>query len=364
VLSSSLAGQRRIGLTLSGGLDSGVLLALARRVRPDLEIATYTIGYGEDDREILGAREAARHFATEHHEHFFDLAELPALLPGFVWLTEDPMGREETLLQQVITRVAALRDRVLVCGNGADMDFCGMPRHRLLWLRDRAPWPLRGPLDELFRYTQMKLEPRSWLGRALVKRVYGADRPAPPTVRGAAPPALDVDYRSLAAYQCDTTGIKSFGYHEAVDAQLGVRLIAPFSSPEIFDFALGCPIAHLIDLRTQKRLLRAAVADLLPPALSARGKAIQRLRHDRELSDRLDEVAGSLDLDAALASRGLLPPEYVRRLRARAAGAAYTTERLHTLWALICAELWLRQFVDDRGRPIPGFGDEIVVCAA
>jgi hypothetical protein len=26
-------------------------------------------------------------------------------------------------------------------------------------------------------------------------------------------------------------------------------------------------------------------------------------------------------------------------------------ECLHSLWALICAELWLRQFVDRRGDP-------------
>jgi asparagine synthase (glutamine-hydrolysing) len=286
------------------------------------------------------------------------------VLPSFVWLTEDLMGREETLLQQVITRVAAVRDRVLVCGNGADMDFCGMPRHRLLWLRDRAPWPVRGALDELFAYTQLKIEPRSWLGRRLVERVYGADRPAPAVVPGAAPPAIDVDYHSLAVYQRETIGIKGFCYHEPVNAQLGVTMIAPYSSPEVYEFALGCRIGHLIDARQQKRLLRAAVADLMPPAVSGRRKAIQRLRHDGELSERMDEMAASLDLDAALASRGLLPPDFVRRLRARPAGGAYSTQRMHSLWALISAELWLRQFVDDRGRPIPGFGDEIVVRAA
>lgn len=364
VISGSLRGQRRIGLTLSGGLDSAALLALTRRVRPDLEIATYTVGNGEDDREILGAREAARHFQTEHHEHFFDLGELPGVLSSFVWLTEEMMGREETLLQQVITRVAAVRDRVLVCGNGADLDFCGMPRHRLLWLRDRAPWPVRGALDELFRYTQIKLEPRTWLGRRLVERVYGADRPAPAVVPGALPPAIDVDYHNLAAYQRGTIGLKGFCYHEPINAQLGITMIAPFSSPEIMEFALECPMGHLIDVRTQKRLLRAAVADLLPPVFSGRRKAIQRLRHDRELSDRMDEMAASLDLDAALASRGLLPPDFVRRLRARPEGGAYSTERMHSLWALISAELWLRQFIDDRGRPIPGFGGEIVVSSA
>jgi hypothetical protein len=183
-------------------------------------------------------------------------------------------------------------------------------------------------------------------------------------VPGAAPPAIDVDTHSLAVYQRETIGIKGFCYHEPLNAQLDITMIAPYSSPEIYEFALGCRIGHLIDARQQKRLLRAAVADLMPPALSGRRKAIQRLRHDGELSDRMDGMAASLDLDAALASRGLLPPDFVRRLRARPAGGAYSTERLHALWALISAELWLRQFIDDRGRAIQGFDGDVVVCGA
>jgi asparagine synthase (glutamine-hydrolysing) len=363
VLAGSLAGQSRIGLTLSGGLDSAALVALVREVRPDLEIATYTIGHGEDDREIVGARETARHFRTEHHEHVFAPAKLPAELPAYVWRTEDLAGRDEAVLQQVITRVAATRDRIVVCGIGADMNFCGMPRHRLLWLRDHAPWPLRGALDELFHYTQLALEPPGWLGRRLVERVYGADRPERPPVAGASPPSLDVDWHSLAAYRRDTIAIKNFCYHEPVDAELGVSLVAPFSSPEVFEFALGCRLAHLIDVRQQKKLLRAAVADLLPPALVRRRKTIQRLRHDRDLSDQMEGLVASLDLDGALSARGLLPPGYVKRLCVRGAGGAYASQRVHLLWALACAELWLRQFVDDRGRPIPGFPGEVAVHA-
>jgi hypothetical protein len=105
------------------------------------------------------------------------------------------------------------------------------------------------------------------------------------------------------------------------------------------------------------------VADLLPPALVRRRKTIQQLRHDRALSDQMDALAASLDLDGALSGRGLLPPGYVKRLCVRAPGGAYASQRLHSLWALVCAELWLRQFVDERGRPIPGFPAEVAVHA-
>jgi hypothetical protein len=63
----------------------------------------------------------------------------------------------------------------------------------------------------------------------------------------------------------------------------------------------------------------------------------------------LDEFAAQLRLRESLAARGLLPADYLATLQKRANGAAYSSERLHILWAMISAELWLRQFVDRRG---------------
>ena len=144
---------------------------------------------------------------------------------------------------------------------------------------------------------------------------------------------------------------KPFCYHEPLDAQLNLTMMAPFSAPEIFEFALSCPISHMIDRRRQKVVLRAAVADLLPPSFTRRSKAVQRLRHDWKLSDAVDKLAGHLDLDHALQDRGLVARGYVARLRSRATRSAYSRARLHTIWPLISAEIWMRQFVDNRGAP-------------
>ena len=351
VIADMTAGHDRIGITLSGGLDSAALLGLVRKVRPELHVASYTIGHGPTDPEIIGAQEAASHFGTEHHPNYFSLAKLPELLPSFVWLTEDLMGREETLLQQVITREVAQRERAFMAGNGADLDFCGMPRHRLLWLRDKVPRPLRPALEELFVYTQVKTPPRSLLGRALVAMAFPTDRPEAPRVLDSASTQVQHDYTTLANYQRDTMADKPFCYHEPLDAACRLSMLAPFSAPEILDFALNCPVEQMIDRRQQKRVLRAAVADLLPPALTNRPKATQRLRHDWNLSDAVDTLARSLDLDTALHARGIVARGYVSRLRSRASGTAYSQARLHTLWPLICAEIWFRQFVDRRGAP-------------
>jgi hypothetical protein len=128
-------------------------------------------------------------------------------------------------------------------------------------------------------------------------------------------------------------------------------MVAPFFDPEVIAFALSCPTSFLIDARKQKRILRAAMHGMLPPEMSQRRKSIQRMKHDTELSDVLDDFAAQLRLSESLASRGLLPADYLTTLQKRTRDTAYSSERLHILWAAISAELWLRQFIDRRGAP-------------
>ena len=51
---------RRIGVSLSGGLDSAVMAAGARHVVGDKELHTFTAGYGPDDRELVNAADGGR----------------------------------------------------------------------------------------------------------------------------------------------------------------------------------------------------------------------------------------------------------------------------------------------------------------
>ncbi|HEU4625682.1 MAG TPA: asparagine synthase-related protein [Steroidobacteraceae bacterium] len=352
VLHRQLAGRERIALALSGGLDSASVLAMARRVRPDLHITTYTVGHGRDDPEIVRAREAAAHYGTEHHECFLPPEKVPAEMRRLVALTEDLTGREEAALQQVLAGEMSLREREYLVGHGADVAFAGMPRHRLMWLRDRCPPPLRAALDEVFVYTQRREEPRSWLGRRLASLAFRGDRPAMPSVTHANEIPANMNYASLDEYCCSTIAwIEGMRFHEPVEMEGDVTMIAPFFDPAVVAFALSCPTRFLIDARKQKRVLRAAMRGVLPPSISERGKLIQRMKHDTELSDVLDDFAAQIHLRDSLAARGLVAAEYLATLQKRPHATPYSSERLHILWAAISAELWLRHFIDRRGAP-------------
>jgi asparagine synthase (glutamine-hydrolysing) len=350
VLHRQLAGRERIALALSGGLDSAAVLGVARHVRPDVHITTYTVGHSHEDPEIIRAREAAAHFGTEHRECFLPPDKVPAEMRRLVWLTEDLTGREEAALQQVLIAEMSARERAYLAGHGADAAFAGMPRHRLMWMRDHAPPPLRGALDEAFVYTQRRIEPPSWLGRQLASLAFHGDRPPMPSVTHAGEIPTNMRYASLDEFCCATISwIEGMRFHEPVEMAGDVTMVAPFFDPAVVAFSLGCPTSFLINARKQKRVLRAATQGMLPPEIAQRGKLIQRMKHDAQLSDVLDDFAAQLRLRESLSARGLVPAEYLAGLQKRAPGAAYSSERLHILWAMISAELWLHQFIDQRG---------------
>src|SRR5262245_36384356 len=82
-----------LGLFLSGGIDSGVVLAAATRTLPADRIYTFTIGFNEPSfDESPFARELAEHFGVRHHVEMLDLENARKLLPEVLCRLDEPLG--------------------------------------------------------------------------------------------------------------------------------------------------------------------------------------------------------------------------------------------------------------------------------
>jgi asparagine synthase (glutamine-hydrolysing) len=347
---------QRIGVSLSGGLDSAVMAAGARHVVGTKELHTFTAGYGEDDRELVNAAKVARELGTRHHPLVLSPADLPGILPWMTWHLEEPIGREDIAYLFVAAREAARHVDLVLAGFGFDGLFAGLPRHRLVDLGIRIP-PLRGPLEEFYDYTFRSVEPRSLLGRAL-KAGYFRGRAYPaPRVRDAAPlPRFGGfphgGHQPLTEFL--RRGFMVLPYQHPIErlySGAGVRMNAHHTNPDFLATALSIPDRLKIHGRTQKYILRKACAGLLPTSMLAFGKSFNRLRHDTEMSDLLDRMGDDLLDSAAVRNRGLFDPGYIGRLRQRPAGKPYTQERAYRLWSLLLAEIWARLYLDCRGAP-------------
>jgi asparagine synthase (glutamine-hydrolysing) len=345
---------QRIGISLSGGLDSAVMAAGARHVAPDKELHTFSAGYGPDDRELVNAAEVARVLGTHHHPLVLDPDDLPDLLPSMVWHMEEPIGREDIAYLYVAAREAAHHVELVLTGFGFDGLFAGLPRHRVADVALKVP-PLAGPLREFYDYSVRGIQPKSIPGRAL-KTLYfrGKDFPAPEVI-GAEPLTPLTGFGSgkdQPLSQFLRSGFLMLPYQSVVErlyTAVGVRVNAHHTDPEFLRAAFSIPDRLKIKGRTQKYILRKACAGLLPESILGYGKSFNRLKHDLHLSAVLDQLADKLLAETTVSERGLFAPSYVSRLRQRPAGSPYSQERVYRLWSLLLTEIWSRIYLDQRG---------------
>jgi asparagine synthase (glutamine-hydrolysing) len=118
-----------LGAFLSGGLDSSIICAVARRHMDRLH--TFSVGF-EGSRDLAAARQVARHLDTTHHEYILKEKEVVELLPKIIYHLE---SYDQDLVRSAIptyftARLAREHVKVILTGEGADELFAGYRYHR------------------------------------------------------------------------------------------------------------------------------------------------------------------------------------------------------------------------------------------
>ncbi|MBA3830915.1 MAG: asparagine synthase (glutamine-hydrolyzing) [Chthoniobacterales bacterium] len=138
-----------VGLLLSGGLDSGLLLALMNEQGGPWP--AYTIGYGNSykDDELSDAAETARLLGARHITVQLDQREFVTALPRIVESLEEPVASSSVVPMYFISQRARQDVKVVLIGQGPDELFGGYKRHLGVhyggWWR-ALPRSLRSPL--------------------------------------------------------------------------------------------------------------------------------------------------------------------------------------------------------------------------
>jgi len=118
-----------VGILLSGGLDSGLLLALMNEQGGPWP--AYTIGYGEafEDDELADAAETASLLGARHITVKLDQAEFEKSLPGIVECLEEPIAASSIVPMYFVSQRARQDVKVVLIGQGPDELFGGYKRH-------------------------------------------------------------------------------------------------------------------------------------------------------------------------------------------------------------------------------------------
>ena len=128
----------QVGLLLSGGIDSGMLLALMNLNGSSWP--TYTVGYGLSfaDDELTDAAETARLLGSKHTSVNITQRVFEEALPKIVAALEEPIATSSIVPMYFVCQRARQDVKVALVGQGPDELFGGYRRH--LGVRYGAWW--------------------------------------------------------------------------------------------------------------------------------------------------------------------------------------------------------------------------------
>jgi asparagine synthase (glutamine-hydrolysing) len=145
-----------LGLFLSGGVDSAVVLALMSREAGE-RVQSYTVGFDVQtpDNELLQARRIAAHFGAQHHERVIDAQTWWDGLLKTVYHHDEPIANQSAVSLLLLAEHTGRDVKVVLTGLGGDELFGGYPSHQGIprLLARQAAWgqAIGAPLRALAR---------------------------------------------------------------------------------------------------------------------------------------------------------------------------------------------------------------------
>ena len=367
-----------VGVMLSGGVDSGVLAALAAEESSE-RVRTFSIGFTEASfDELAGARAVAQRYDTIHRELTLE-PDAALLLPALAAAFDEPFADSSALPTYLVSKLAAEDVKVALSGEGSDELFGGYYTYVADLLASRfggaaaAARPLADLLPSSTKKASFDYKAKRFTRAAGLpplerhhgwKEIFSADARAELTGRRSALDPL-AEHRARFA---ETEG------HELLtrlqDVDFGLYLVddlltktdrasmawslearVPFMDSVVANFAFSLPAKHKVRGLSKKRLLRQAAEPLLPRDVVHGRKRGFSIPASGWLRGELEPFARETLSDSTIRRQGFFRPEAVQRLiDAHVAGREDLSRQL---WGLLAFTLWHEHHVEGIRRDAP-----------
>ena len=361
-----------VGILLSGGIDSGLLLALMNEQGGPWP--AYTIGYGETfaDDELRDAAETASLLGARHITVRLDQSEFERSLPKIVESLEEPIAASSIVPMYFVSQRARQDVKVALIGQGPDELLGGYKRHLGVhygdWWRG-LPAGLRSmigfAIDRLPRNETLKRGVSSLGTSDRMKRYQDVFSLAPAQTidglfhHGLLPEQESqdlVDYwRGLIPQMAHTDELGGFQlleirsslpdellmYADKLSMAHSLEVRVPYLDRTIVEYVQRLGAGFKIRNGSRKWLHRRVCERYLPSHLlkrKKRGFAVNVV--DDWFRSSLDGEISEVLLDESSLMFGLLDPKPVRRLLESHQSGRQDNHKL--LFSLVMIEQWLR----------------------
>ena len=327
-----------VGVLLSGGIDSSVVVALLAE-QGQHGLATYSIGFdsagGQSGDEYYYSDMVAKAFDTDHHKIHIDNSRLLPALPKTIAAMSEPMVSHDCVAFYLLSEEVSKSVKVVQSGQGADEILAGY---------DWYP-----PLANVAREQTTEAYAKVFFDRGhedvleIFAPEYRIDTDVSQQFVVAHQSARGAETAVDAALRLDTQVMLVDDPVKRVDTMTmawGLEARVPFLDHDFVELAAACP-AELKLASNGKGVLKDASRALLPAEVIDRTKGYFPVPGIRHLhGEMMDMVRDTLTNDAAQ-TRGLYRKETVDKLLA-APNQTRTTLGANALWQLAVLEMWLQ----------------------
>ena len=327
-----------VGVLLSGGLDSSMIVALLAEAGQQ-HLQTFSIGFdsrgGETGDEFHYSDLVARAFGTDHHRiRLADDDLVPAVRRTIHAMTE-PMGSHDVVAFHLLSEQVARHVKVAQSGQGADEVFAGYGYHQPLARvpRDGAADAFADAfLDRDHAELNRVVDPAYACDRDVSRELLAADLAA-----AGAQTALDSVLRLDTHLMLPDDPVKRV---DSMSMAWGLEVRTPFLDQDLVMLAAACPPEHKV-ADGGKGVLKEVARQVLPAEVVDRPKGYFPVPALRNVDGPVRQLVAEALAAPAARQRGLFRREYVDELltepdRAQAAAGS------NKLWQLGLLELWLQ----------------------
>ncbi|MBK8508855.1 MAG: N-acetylglutaminylglutamine amidotransferase [Candidatus Competibacteraceae bacterium] len=336
-----------VGVLLSGGLDSSLLVALLAETGVR-DLLTFSVGF-EDQPEEKGSEfeysdQVVARYQTRHHQYLIPNDQVLERLPEAVACMAEPMVGQDAVAFFLLSERVSQTVKVVQSGQGADEVFGGY-----FWYPRMAA--AAGDDLERFRRHYFDRDHDEWL-ETVTPAYHGPDHTARLIAERLAEPGA-ADYLDK-VLRLDVTTLIVDDPVKRVDNMTmawGLEARVPFLDHELVELAMQLPPELKIG-GGGKYLLKTIARGLLPDAVIDRPKGYFPVPALKFVRGRFLEFMREILDSRASRERGLFQRPYLNTLLAEP--EAHLTRLLGSkLWHSALLELWLQTNVDPATRGAP-----------
>jgi len=329
-----------IGVLLSGGLDSSLIVALLKEAG-HRDIRTFSIGFEDIDdesgSEFEYSDQVVSKFKTDHKKYLLSNQEVLPRLSEAVMNMSEPMVGQDAIAFYLLSEQVSKHTKVVLSGQGADEAFAGyfwyprMAKEHGDEIESFSKHYVDRPHDEYLQTVmpiyQGENHTHKWLSKEFLKP--GADS------------FIDKVFRT------DMTRLIVDDPVKRVDNMTmawGLEARVPFMDTELVEWALKIPPS--LKMREEgKYPLKRIARELLPSSVIDRKKGYFPMPALKYIQGDFLEFMSDILLSSSCRNRGIFDQKYINKV-INSPRDYMTSLNGSRLWHLALLEFWMQINVD------------------